>query len=301
MNTNQIKCFLAVAETLNFTKAASQLYMTQPGLSRYIVSLERELNTLLFIRDQQKVRLTPAGAVLAQELDGFLGRLEDLINKVQKVGQGYNGTLVIGTLGGQWMGDDFTDLYLRFMSAHPNIDMIFKQGSFRDLRQWLGDGEIDLALTLAFDVHHVPDILYETCDDDYPVLAVSKRSRLGQQDSITLQDVARETFIIISPEDSRAGYELCHLFLKNAGLRVSNIRYAPNLATVMMWIESAQGVGIINHRSSIASNSSIRILEELEIEKKGSANAFAWHRSNLNPAISLFLDQMKQRAEDSVL
>ncbi len=65
MNTTQIKCFLAVAETLNFTKAANQLFISQPGLSRQIVSLERELNTLLFIRDKHTVRLTPAAAVPA--------------------------------------------------------------------------------------------------------------------------------------------------------------------------------------------------------------------------------------------
>ena len=71
MNTTQVKCFLALAETLNFTKAAARLYMSQPGLSRQISSLEQELNTQLFIRGQKGVSMTPAGALLARELGTY--------------------------------------------------------------------------------------------------------------------------------------------------------------------------------------------------------------------------------------
>ena len=74
MNSTQIKCFLALSETLNFTKAASRLYLTQPALSRQIVTLEQELNTLLFIRDSKNVSLTPAGALLSSELGAFTRR-----------------------------------------------------------------------------------------------------------------------------------------------------------------------------------------------------------------------------------
>ena len=294
MNTAQIKCFLAVAETLNFTKAAAQLYMTQPGLSRYIVSLERELNTLLFIRDQQKVRLTPAGAVLAHELEGFLDRMEEIINKVRKAGQGYSGTLTIGTLGGQWMGKEFTDHYLQFTADNPHIDLIFRQGSFREIRSWLTSNEIDIGLTLAFDIRDMPDILYEPADNDYPVMAVSGRSKLGQKERISLPDLVGETMISISPDDSRAGYELSSQFIRKSGINISKVRYAPNLATEMMWIESAQGIGIINHRSNLVANSTIRLIEEIKVDDGGIAsNVYAWNRNNLNPAIPLFINSLR--------
>ena len=68
MNRMQIKCFVALAQSQNFTKAAEQLYISQPGLSHQIVSLERELNTQLFVRNQKMVRLTPAAKLLAKEL-----------------------------------------------------------------------------------------------------------------------------------------------------------------------------------------------------------------------------------------
>ena len=291
MNTTQIRCFLAVAETLNFTKAASQLFISQPGLSRQIVSLERELNTLLFIRDKRTVRLTPAAAVLVKELENFENRLEEIIRKVQKVGQGYSGTLKIGSLGGQYIDETLADKFMNFMSDNPNIDLVFRQGSFKDLREWLISGDIDIAVTLNFDIMEMQDVVVNEYQKDSPVFAISKYTKVGRKRKITLEDLAEETLIMISPEDSRAGYELAQAFLKKQAVHFSDTRYAPNLATVMMWIEAGQGVSIINHTSNITTKSSIRLLDEIVIDPTDSASdCFAWKNNNYNPAIPLFVN-----------
>ncbi|MBR5261963.1 MAG: LysR family transcriptional regulator, partial [Oscillospiraceae bacterium] len=147
MNSNQIKCFLALAETLNFTKAAARLYMTQPGLSHQIASLEAELKTQLFVRNQKRVLLTPAGALLAGELGALQEAGERLIERVQNVGQGYTGELNIGLIEGQWMGADLTDLFRDYMQKYPNIDLRICQGSFGELRRLLEDGKIDAEIS----------------------------------------------------------------------------------------------------------------------------------------------------------
>ena len=289
MNTTQIKCFLAVAETLNFTKAANQLFISQPGLSRQIVSLERELNTLLFIRDNHNVRLTPAAAVLVSELQGFNTRLEEILHKVQKAGEGYSGTLTLGMLGGQFVSERLTGKIMHFMSTNPSIDLIFKQGSFRDLREWLVSGEIDIAITLNFDIQGADSVLISDYYPDTPVFAISRHTKTGRKRTISLKDLTEETLIVISPDDSRSGYELVHAFLNRQKLHFSDIRYAPNLATVMMWIEAGQGVGMINHSSNITSNSSIRLLDSIVIDQENrAATCFAWLEKNYNPAIPMF-------------
>ena len=58
---NKIKCFLTLAETLNYTKAAKQLFMSQQAVSRCVSALENELQTLLFVRTTRSVELTPIG------------------------------------------------------------------------------------------------------------------------------------------------------------------------------------------------------------------------------------------------
>ena len=76
------------------------------------------------------ISLTKAGAPF-----GIQTSLEELVTRVQTVGMGYTCTLTIGVLEGQWMGEEFTNLYRRFMDAYPNIDFRMGQGSFGALRE----------------------------------------------------------------------------------------------------------------------------------------------------------------------
>ena len=291
MNTTQIKCFLILADTLNFTKAAAQLYISQPALSRQISTLEQEINCLLFIRDQKSVRLTPAGVLLAAELGGIQNSLDNLITRVQTVGMGYTGTLTIGILEGQWMGEDFTALYRRFMDAYPNIDFRMVQGSFSTLRRQLDSREIDIALTIEFDVAGLDGVVYRPLGKDQAVFAISKERPLAQKEVITFEDLATETLLAISPEDCRMGTDLLFNDLRSAGVHVPSVRYAPNLSTVMLWVEAGLGVGIINHQSNLARNPNVRLISEIPL--KDASPCVAWRKDNLNPAIALF-DQMME-------
>lgn len=292
MNTTQIKCFLALAGTLNFTRAAARLYLSQPALSRQISTLEQEINTLLFIRDQKSVRLTPAGVVLAGELGSVYNALEGLIARVQTVGMGYTGTLTIGILEGQWMGSGFTDLCRRFLESYPNIDLRISQGSFSILRQQLTGGVIDLAITLEFDAADIAGTLTRRYGPDRAVFAASRRLPVAQKDVIRLSDMMEETLLVISPEDSLAGANLLLNYVKKEGLSPKRIRYAPNLSTLMLWIESGLGIGIINHQSSLASNPFVRLITEVPLDD--ASTALVWRRENLNPAIALFGQMLDQ-------
>ena len=295
MNTTQIKCFLALADTLNYTRAAKHLYMAQPSLSRQIVTLEQELNTQLVIRDQKQVRLTPAGTLLASELGGIQTAIESLIQRVQTVGRGYAGTLSVGVLEGQWVGADITRLLRDFLESYPNIDLSICEGSFGELRGKLLSGRLDVAVTLHFDVEGLEGVAYHKYGDDRAVLAVSRRLPLGQKERITFEDIQGETLLVISPEDSRIGAERLLSEMKEMGFPAWNIHYAPNLTTAMLWIEAGLGVGLINHRSRLAANPEVRLIEELPL---GDASpCVAWRKDNLNPAIPLLLERLEKGSD----
>ena len=295
MNRMQIKCFLALAQTQNFTKAAEQLYISQPGLSHQIVSLERDLNTQLFVRNQKGVRLTPAAKLLAKELPGINREYEELIQRVQAVGRGHSGSLTIGTLESQWVGGGFADLCCAFVQKYPNIDLQLRSGAFSDLRRWLNQGDVDVALTLQFDIADVSDLQWKAYDNDYARFAVSRRVPLGQKEVITLEDIMEETLLLISPEDSRAGAALSSEFIKSSGLAPKHIRYAPNLSTIMLWVEAGLGIGIINHHSNIASNPMVRLIEEVELTDAGANSCFAWQKNCMNPAVELFVQMTSDK------
>lgn len=294
MNTTQIKCFLALAETLNYTRAAARLYLSQPGLSRQINSIEQELNTQLFIRNQRNVRLTPAGALLAEKMRPLMENYEEIVEQVQTVGRGYSGVLDIGLLEGQRLDDEVVDLFQTFMERYPNISLQICQGSFGDLRRQLHNGKLDIIFTLKFDVEGEEDVVLHTYGDEKEkaVFAISKKLPVAQKEVITIEDLAKETMLVISPEDSRGGAELVKEFNKMQSAVSFNKRYAPNLPTLALWIEAGLGFGIINPHTNMANNPTIRLIPEVPLDEANSCAA--WLSGNENPAIPLFIEMLKR-------
>lgn len=83
MNTTQLKCFIAVADNLSFTKAARDLYFSTPTVTHHIQQLEEEFKTKLFIRNKKSVYLTQAGKLFYPEANDILKKYYVIIERTQ--------------------------------------------------------------------------------------------------------------------------------------------------------------------------------------------------------------------------
>jgi DNA-binding transcriptional LysR family regulator len=88
MEIRHLRYFVAVAEELNFGRAAARLHVAQPGLSQQIKNLEGELGLRLFDRDKRQVRLTEAGAVLLAEAYAVLRRFDECLETMRRARAG---------------------------------------------------------------------------------------------------------------------------------------------------------------------------------------------------------------------
>lgn len=96
MTLENIKCFISLAECLNFTKAAEKEHLTQTSVSRKINSLEDELGVLLFYRDNHQVDLTEAGREFYYCAQKLIELYEQTVHKVQNIHHGFTNAIKIG-------------------------------------------------------------------------------------------------------------------------------------------------------------------------------------------------------------
>ena len=147
MEIRHLRYFLAVAEQLNFTRAAELLHVTQPTLSQQIVDLESQLGVQLFQRGKRGVSLTSAGTAMLEEARAILARREQCLQRMAGFQKGDVGTLTIGVL--EFFEDTLLpELTLSLRRRHPGIRVLWQQYPLEQLRDNLANGKLDLNFTI---------------------------------------------------------------------------------------------------------------------------------------------------------
>ncbi len=123
MELQQLRYFVAVAETENVARAAERLHISQSPLSRQIRQLEDHLGLQLFERIKQRVRLTPAGREFLQEARDLLSQAERIEERARQVGKGEACSLSIGYCEGIIHNGRLPAALRRFRSAHPRVSL----------------------------------------------------------------------------------------------------------------------------------------------------------------------------------
>lgn len=289
MTITQIKYFITVANCLSITKAAEQLFISQPALSRHIRNMEEELNIQLFIRTKNGIRLTPAGSHLFMGMSELYQDYSDMVTRAKNIQRGMMGTLSIGILEKTYTADFMPQMYQYFHTNHPDVELKIMEGSFRWLLEELYAGKLDAIFTLQFEVEQKESIIYQhiTHSDDF--IVVSKHHPLGQREFLTLDDLKNETFLMISPEDNPESSKLILDMCREHGF-VPSVHYAKTMSEQALWIASGMGVSILDSRCEMKMNPDINFFR-MDSNWDPSL-VFAWNQHNYNPLISEFLKKL---------
>lgn len=200
MELRQLTYFVAVARKLNFSRAAEELPVTQPGLSQQIRVLEAELGVQLFDRTGKRVALTRAGEVLLPHAYHILAAVATARNEVGELSQLTRGTASLGappTVSTHFLPSRLT----RFRRKYPGLEVTLREAGTESLLRLIEDSQLDLSIVVSDDLPPVVEgaLLLE---EKY-VLAVGLLHPLSQQSAVRLADLSGEAFILF-PE----GYKL---------------------------------------------------------------------------------------------
>ncbi|WP_296679375.1 LysR family transcriptional regulator [Novosphingobium sp.] len=187
LSRTQLRHFLAVVDTGSFTRAAHTLNIAQPSLSGGIAELERQLGTRLFLRERRRIGLTAAGNALlplARAIERDFHEAEARVSQLPVPARPIR-LGVLETVPTRWIEEA--------ISAYPGAEPLeLTEGNERELAAALGNGSLDLALTLTgFPRRNQGKVLL---DEDY-CLALPASHRLADAAVINAADVAGETMI----------------------------------------------------------------------------------------------------------
>ena len=195
MNLNQLNAFRVLAGTLHYSRAAEELEIAQPSLSRIIGQLEQELGTNLFEKQGRNIILTKQGAIFAEYIRRGLNEIEQ-------------GTLAVRELMDPGFGTvDFAFIYAlsptyvphlikKFLSekAHQKIQFRFYQGNSRDIIHKIKDGSCDVGFCSY--VEEEPLIELRPIVKQEYVLMVSRKHPLAKKSTVSLEEAAQYDFIL---------------------------------------------------------------------------------------------------------
>lgn len=280
-----------VAKCKSFTKAADKLYITQPVLSRQINSMEEELNLQLFIRNTRSVELTPAAVVLLEEFEKLYDDYNMAIIKASSSFQGFQGELKIGVLEGERVGDLLPPVLQYFDEYNPNVKINLRNYSFNKLIEMLYSNELDLALTLLFDVKERKKLKYKIIAETRDHIVVNRHHKLANQKTAKLSDFKEDTFIIVSPDDSAISGKLIVEACKTQGF-MPKIKFASSVQEEMLWVEAGVGVCILDTRNNLYRTSAVKFLKIDQISDPSLC--IVWNEANYNPIKNVFVDLFKE-------
>ncbi|MDT0265023.1 LysR substrate-binding domain-containing protein [Streptomyces sp. DSM 44915] len=148
MQLQQLRYFVAVAETRHFTRAARREHVAQPSLSQQIRALERDLGAGLFHRARGHISLTDAGTALLPLARRILADVETARREVQEVAQLRRGRVRLGappSLCASLVPDVLRD----FRDSYPGVELLVQEDGSQDLVLALAAGALDLALVIT--------------------------------------------------------------------------------------------------------------------------------------------------------
>ncbi|MFB4164674.1 LysR family transcriptional regulator [Alteribacillus sp. JSM 102045] len=193
MDIKQLTYFLTVAEHESFTKAATELRIAQPAITKSIQNLESELGLRLFIREKRSVRLTMEGSVLKKHALEIRQKMKQAEKELEEIKEGIRGTVQIGvpSMVGSYY---FPDKLSLFKNQYPDMEIDFFEAGTTDIETAILEGNLEMGTVMIDEVSHKLDIhpfLQEPL-----MMVVAPSHPLSSRSSVRLEILAEEPLIL---------------------------------------------------------------------------------------------------------
>ena len=295
MNLFYLECFLALSQSLNFTQTASEMYITQPTLSRNIASLEQEIGVQLLVRNTKSVKLTAAGKSFAADCAAILRQYNNSLENARQARDGITGALTLGI-----QQDTFepfvVDVVRKFHAEYPNIRLQIKPLSISNLLNGLSSGKLDFMIGASTSEQDQFSQLLLSERQECAVLPVDHP--LAGERSLRMEQLNGESFVVISSAASVSGHYLLIKNANKAGFAPDIVATADCVPAVMMLVACGTGISVLYQDLAVHSQGRVKFvpLEEVDPFKRW----LMWDKENPNPALPAMIHCAAEYAASGV-
>ncbi|RIV18411.1 LysR family transcriptional regulator [Fibrisoma montanum] len=226
----RLKVFYTVAKRLSFTKAAAELFITQPAVSKHIHELEQQLSTALFERKGNQISLTPAGQITLRHAETILATYRQLEYDLNALKGQYAGLLRLGASStvAQYV---IPPVLARFHQQYADVNVSLLNGNTQQIEHELLNKDIELGIVEGRTRHH--DIRYTSFVQDEIVLVVRADHPLAGRDEISLDELKAQPLLL--RERGSGTLEVIEYALRQVGVRLTDL-------TVEMYLGSTESI-----------------------------------------------------------
>ena len=222
----RLKVFYTVALRLNFTKAATELYITQPAVSKHIQELEETYKTKLFERNGSKIALTPAGKILLKYTKSIFEIYREIDFEMSSFNKERQGLLRLGasTTISQYI---ISPVLASFHQKQKDIKVNLLNGNTEQIENALINKEIEIGIVEGQSKNQ--SIKYIPFLKDELVLVCNSKNPLVKQNEISVNDLKSMKFI--TRERGSGTLEVIEFALKKAGLKFNDLQIEMQLGS----------------------------------------------------------------------
>lgn len=226
MADRRLQVFHTVAKQLSFTKAAEQLFMTQPAVTFQVKQLEEHFNTRLFERSHGKISLTPAGELALDYAERILDMTAEMEARISELTGQVSGPLLIGasTTIAEYM---LPRLLGDFKKKHPETQARLTVANSETIENKVAEHALDLGLIEAHS-HH-PNLVSRACCEDELLMICAPSSKLAKLKTVTPKQLAGEPYI--TRESGSGTREIIDEYFNQNGVSSDEINLAMELGS----------------------------------------------------------------------
>lgn len=245
MELRHLRYFIAVAEELNFTRAAERLQIAQPPLSQQIQALELELGVQLFDRKKRPLHITLAGQAFLEEARLILSQLDQAIRKTQRIHQGELGYLTIG-FATSVANSVLPDILRIYQKQYPEVKLILREEKSIFQVQELRARRVDCAFVYQYEeLKEASDLRIIPIVQEDLVLVLPETHPLAVNDQISLSDLADEEFVMPLHQVVSGLSEQIYYLCSQAGFVPNVSQEAVFMVTILGLVASGLGISIL--------------------------------------------------------